>query len=265
MFERIDYRRLGELLDQAPSWSRSCPPRSTRRHLPGAINIPLKQLDAYSAAQLDKQRPVIVYCWDYLCDMSPRAAARLDSLGFERVYDYAPSKVDYLARGLPREGEKAVDKRAADLLRDDVVRCRLDDRIERVRDLVEASPYGFALVLDEREVLLGRLRSSALNGAEAMTAEGAMEAGPSTIRADTSVSRLRRRLEGGGLNFAIVTTPDGVLMGIVCAPTCRAVDRARRPDRRRHRRSAPADRREGRSDPPQSPRSSGPRNSQPAR
>jgi hypothetical protein len=51
-----------------------------------------------------------------------------------------------------------------------------------------------------------------------MTAEEAMEAGPSTIRADASVEKLRERLEGRGLNFAIVTTPDGVLMGIVCRP-----------------------------------------------
>jgi rhodanese-related sulfurtransferase len=34
-------------------------------HLPGAINIPLKTLDAESTAPLDSQRPVIVYCNDY--------------------------------------------------------------------------------------------------------------------------------------------------------------------------------------------------------
>jgi rhodanese-related sulfurtransferase len=34
-------------------------------HLPGAINIPLKTLDAESTASLDRQRPVIVYCNDY--------------------------------------------------------------------------------------------------------------------------------------------------------------------------------------------------------
>jgi rhodanese-related sulfurtransferase len=35
-------------------------------HLPGAINIPLKSLDAASAAQLDRRKPVIVYCYDAL-------------------------------------------------------------------------------------------------------------------------------------------------------------------------------------------------------
>ena len=34
-------------------------------HLPGAINIPLKTLDAETTRQLDPRRPVIVYCYDY--------------------------------------------------------------------------------------------------------------------------------------------------------------------------------------------------------
>jgi len=33
-------------------------------HLPGAISIPLKQLDRERAQQLDRNRPVIVYCHD---------------------------------------------------------------------------------------------------------------------------------------------------------------------------------------------------------
>jgi rhodanese-related sulfurtransferase len=34
-------------------------------HLPGAINLPLKELDAQSAARLRKDRPVVVYCHDF--------------------------------------------------------------------------------------------------------------------------------------------------------------------------------------------------------
>ena len=34
-------------------------------HLPGAINIPLKALDATTAAKLDRNRPVLVYCNDF--------------------------------------------------------------------------------------------------------------------------------------------------------------------------------------------------------
>ena len=34
-------------------------------HLPGAVNVPLKELDARTG-QLDRSRPVIVYCHDSL-------------------------------------------------------------------------------------------------------------------------------------------------------------------------------------------------------
>jgi phage shock protein E len=40
-------------------------PEYAEEHLPGAVNIPLKTLNEATAAQLDKHRPVVVYCWDY--------------------------------------------------------------------------------------------------------------------------------------------------------------------------------------------------------
>jgi rhodanese-related sulfurtransferase len=33
-------------------------------HLPGAINLPLRRLEAEARTALDPARPVIVYCWD---------------------------------------------------------------------------------------------------------------------------------------------------------------------------------------------------------
>ncbi len=37
-----------------------------QEHLPGAIHVPLKQLDAGTTASLDRERPIIVYCHDSL-------------------------------------------------------------------------------------------------------------------------------------------------------------------------------------------------------
>jgi rhodanese-related sulfurtransferase len=34
-------------------------------HLPGAINIPLKELDHETTQGLDRSRPVVAYCYDY--------------------------------------------------------------------------------------------------------------------------------------------------------------------------------------------------------
>jgi rhodanese-related sulfurtransferase len=33
-------------------------------HLPGALNIPLKELDRSSVARFDRDAPIVVYCWD---------------------------------------------------------------------------------------------------------------------------------------------------------------------------------------------------------
>jgi rhodanese-related sulfurtransferase len=33
-------------------------------HLPGAISLPLRRLETEAVRQLDRTRPVIVYCWD---------------------------------------------------------------------------------------------------------------------------------------------------------------------------------------------------------
>lgn len=35
-------------------------------HLPGAVDLPLKELDRAAAGQLDRSRPVVVYCYDAL-------------------------------------------------------------------------------------------------------------------------------------------------------------------------------------------------------
>jgi rhodanese-related sulfurtransferase len=63
----IDYHRLRGLLAEGAQLVEVLPPQEfAEEHLPGAINIPLKQLDSASTARLDKRRAVVVYCWDGL-------------------------------------------------------------------------------------------------------------------------------------------------------------------------------------------------------
>lgn len=33
-------------------------------HLPGAVNIPLRRIETDGPMRLDKNEPVVVYCWD---------------------------------------------------------------------------------------------------------------------------------------------------------------------------------------------------------
>ena len=66
MPKEIGLEEVRGLIDEGAQLVEVLPPREyDEEHLPGAINIPLKTLDENSAAQLDKLRPVIVYCWDY--------------------------------------------------------------------------------------------------------------------------------------------------------------------------------------------------------
>jgi len=147
--------------------------------------------------------------------MSPRAACRLETLGFPEVYDYVAGKADWLAHGLEVEGAGAGLATAGRLARRDVVTCSLTEAVGEVRPRVEASPYRFALVVSERGVLLGRLRRAALEGDLQRTAEEAMEPGPSTVRPDSAPSKLAERLRSRDLRTALITTSGGVLIGIV--------------------------------------------------
>lgn len=147
--------------------------------------------------------------------MSPRAACRLATLGFEHVYDYMPGKVDWMARGLPMEGDKASESRAIDFVRDDVTTCRLDDTIADVRPRVATSPYGFAFVTSDDGVLLGRLRKAALEGDPERLAGEVMEPGPSTTRPDMSPDALCEKLLKADLTIAVLTDPEGTLLGVV--------------------------------------------------
>jgi CBS domain-containing protein len=83
-----------------------------------------------------------------------------------------------------------------------------------VRDRVAHSAHRFALVTSEGGILLGRLRGSTLEDADAAaTADEAMEPGPSTLRPHELATDIRTRLENKGLTHAVVTDPDGLLLG----------------------------------------------------
>jgi len=64
---RIEIGELRSLMDRGAQLVEVLPQEEYgEEHLPGAVNIPVKELDADTTARLDKTSPVIVYCWDYL-------------------------------------------------------------------------------------------------------------------------------------------------------------------------------------------------------
>jgi rhodanese-related sulfurtransferase len=191
-------------------------------HLPGAINILLKNLDGQTAAALDPNKPVIVYCHDHQCDLSARAAWRLETLGFTRVFRYSAGKADWLANGLPIEGKQAGIPRAGALARTDVPICHLNDRAGDVFDRMKISNrvptpapgWDMCVVINGRRVTLGVLSGEAMISYPNAAAEQLMEPGPTTIRPNWSFEDTSEYLKSRNLDRVLVTTSDGVLVGV---------------------------------------------------
>ncbi|MGZ6314970.1 MAG: rhodanese-like domain-containing protein [Candidatus Limnocylindrales bacterium] len=51
-------------------------------HLPGAINLPWREIDERTTAHLPRDAEYVVYCWNASCGASAKTAERLESLGF---------------------------------------------------------------------------------------------------------------------------------------------------------------------------------------
>lgn len=63
----IGLAELKRLLDKGAQLVEVLPADEyAEEHLPGAVNVPLKQLDATTVEPLDRTRPVVLYCWDGL-------------------------------------------------------------------------------------------------------------------------------------------------------------------------------------------------------
>jgi predicted transcriptional regulator len=147
--------------------------------------------------------------------MSPRAASRLETLGFGEVYDYVDGKVDWMAAGLPTEGTNALQPRAGDTARKDVPTCRLNDRLGDVRDKAQAQGWDAVVVVNEERVVLGLLRSKELAKDADQLIEGAMRPGPSTFRPFVSLHEMAHFMVDHKLENAPITTSDGRLVGLL--------------------------------------------------
>jgi rhodanese-related sulfurtransferase len=63
---RIDLNRVVELQNQGAQVVEVLPQKEfDEQHIPQAISLPLSKFKSSELAKLDKNRPVIVYCWDY--------------------------------------------------------------------------------------------------------------------------------------------------------------------------------------------------------
>ena len=147
--------------------------------------------------------------------MSPRAAWRLESIGFTRVYDYVAGKADWGSFGLPLEGRRDNSTRVGAHVRTDVPACRPDDRMQEVRERVRAAGWDTCFVTNEHGVVLGRLGRAALGRDDDVSVEEAMTLGPSTVRPSYELDAAAERMQKQNLTTLPVTRSDGVLVGVL--------------------------------------------------
>jgi CBS domain-containing protein len=147
--------------------------------------------------------------------MSPRAASRLESLGFEQVYDYGAGKADWGSFGLPLEGAQGSETRAGSRVRTDAPNCRREDRLQDICERLEETGWDTCFVLDERGVVLGRIERRAIRGRADASAEEAMTLGPSTVRPSARLQAVVERMRRQNLTSLPVTRSDGQLLGLL--------------------------------------------------
>jgi CBS domain-containing protein len=147
--------------------------------------------------------------------MSPRAAWRLETLGFREVYDYEAGKQDWAAHALPTEGTLAERPRAGDLAHRDVPTCRLDEPVKAIRERVERAGFEACVVVNEDRVVFGILRDKQLGAPDDEPAERAMQPGPGTFRPNVDIEEMASFMAEHDLPSAPITTSDGRLVGLL--------------------------------------------------
>jgi predicted transcriptional regulator len=148
--------------------------------------------------------------------MHARAACRLESLGFERVYRYAPGKADWRAAGMRMESTVQSPLHAIDALRHDVGVCLLDASIATARREGARAYTDFCIVLGDDAIVLGRVRLNELSSvSDRSPVSEVMESGPATIRADEDLAAVIERMQPRKVATIVVSDPDGRFIGIL--------------------------------------------------
>jgi CBS domain-containing protein len=153
--------------------------------------------------------------------MSQRAAWQLERLGFADVYDFVVGKAHWLASGRPTTRSEPIGRVGA--FATPATTAALDDSVAAIRESTQGT-LSDVVVVDERRIVLGRVRRSNLAAANATdSVSEIMQLGPTTIRPDELVSEVTKRMATRGVSSLLVTRPTGELIGAF-VPTRRDSD-----------------------------------------
>lgn len=189
------------------------PEEFAHAHLPGARNVPLGQLARRHLADVPREAPVVVYGAGSECDRSARGARLLEHYGFRQVFDYEAGKSDWLAYGLPFEGDGTL---LAVHLLEPCLCAADDDSVSTLRDRMDHHDASEAVVVDSAGIVLGVVgRRSLDRAAPATPAREVARLDPVTVRPSTPAEDLADHLDDAGAHAALVTTSSGRLLGRV--------------------------------------------------
>ncbi len=130
-------------------------------------------------------------------------------------------KTDWFAAGWPIEGKAAGVTRVGTLVDHEVPTCSLEEKVGEVG--ARLGPDDVCLVVNDRRVVLGLVEHEDLDAADDDRPVGdVMQDGPSTIRPNVPATVLAEHLEHGSQAKALITTPEGELVGLLRAPQLEA-------------------------------------------
>jgi rhodanese-related sulfurtransferase len=185
-----------------------------KEHLPGAINLPLEEMTETVLKAFDKARAIIVYSGDCQCDLSARAAWRLESLGFQEVYRYRGGQTDWLAVSWQTEGADTNHGRVWQMVQKDVLKCSMRERLQDVKSRRRPN-HDLAVVVNDRNIVLGVIQGESWDKSNEARVASLMLPAPQTIRPHLELKEAQTILRGYTASSVIVTTSDGELLGTV--------------------------------------------------
>lgn len=132
------------------------------------------------------------------------------------MYDFLAGKKDWLAAGLPTEGKRAGQLRAGHVSRPDPLICSLGERVGEVRRRLGSEGWDACIVVNDHDVVEGRIRPDDLADVDGETPlEEVMELGPTSIRPNTGLESIVKRMRKANVASILVTTGDGELLGVL--------------------------------------------------
>ena len=129
------------------------------------------------------------------------------------MFDLVGGKSEWRELGLPMQGTGPFRLVAGQVLSPAPATCGPDASSRDIREVLRSAP--FCVVVNERGVVLGRVRPKDLPEEDDVRVGQFMQLGPATVQRREELTGLVERMRDKGVTTILVTTPKGELLGYV--------------------------------------------------